>query len=66
MRWWDERIALVQLYCSWTKVRQNLILIHVFSVLLLAYETVESIAEEKHLIYTLEKALLQTGFNGNS
>lgn len=66
MRWWDERIALVQLYCFWTKVRQNLILIHVFSGLLLAHETVESTAEEKYLIYILEKALLQTGFSGNS
>lgn len=65
---WDGgmRELVLSLYCFWTKIRQNFILIHVFSVLLLAYETVESTAEEKYLIYTLEKALLQTNFNGNS
>lgn len=40
------------------------ILIHVFSVLLLAHETEETAAEEKYLIYTMEKTLLWTGLYG--
>lgn len=34
---------------------------HVFSVLLSAHGTVQTTAEEKYLIYDLEKSLLQTG-----
>lgn len=39
---------------------RTLVFIHVLSVLLLAYETVETTAEEKYLIYTLGKALLES------
>lgn len=49
---------LSSFYCFWTIVREKFVLIHVFSVLLLAHETGEIAAEEKYLIYTLEKTLL--------
>jgi len=48
------------------KRQAKLCLIRVFSVLLLDHETVETTAEEKYLISTLEMALLQTGLYGNT
>lgn len=59
MRQQDERTALVQLYGLGQRTGKHLFnLMHVFSVLQSAHKTVQTTAEEKYLIYDLEKPLL--------